>query len=175
MLVVVVHFLGNVFGGGFDGDGADDGPGGMMMTAAGAHGRAGQRLRGPARRQARIGERYARSGRRRRAITTTTSARRTGAGKGLLFDARFEGGFVVAVEVEQIYDVHQFVLAGVDRNAENVMQKIQEVVGKLTVEVGDGILVTFRGGELLVMRGHHASADSLEMERNRQCDDVSLT
>ena len=174
MLVVVVHFLGNVFGGGFDGDGADDGPGGMMMTAAGAHGRAGQRLRGPARRQAWIGERYARSGRRRRAITTTTSARRS-AGKGLLFDARFEGGFVVAVEVEQINDVHQFVLARVDRNAKNVMQKIQEVVGKLTVEVGDGILVTLRGGELLVMRGHHASADSLEMERNRQFDDVSLT
>ena len=79
---------------------------------------------------------------------------------GLLFHAIFQRRLVVAVKVETIDDVHQFVLAGFDGDVEDLLQKIHEMFGKVAIESGDGILVAFRGSQLLVMSRHDARANA---------------
>ena len=85
----------------------------MATTAAG---RSGQRLRRHchARRVPRFGGRTAGSGDGR--VGAVRTAR-----EGLLFDARFERGLVITIEIEEIDDVHQFVLARIDGHAEDLM------------------------------------------------------
>ena len=128
----------------------------MTTTTTAASGGSRHRLRrhGDARRMPWFGGRPTGSG------GGSVSAVRAAAGKGLLFDARFERGFVIAIEIEEIDDVHQFVLARIDGHAEDLMQKIHEIVGELSIKVGDSVLVTLGRRELLMMSRHHAGANA---------------